>query len=53
MIHSEGLTCVQTSLAYVEQQRAVSAALRAWRDLAAMQKVEAQKRIPITNVVNK
>jgi hypothetical protein len=57
MSHSEGLNSIETTLAYVEQQREAIAAdvllFRRWRDLAAKKRKEAQKQIPIANVFKK
>jgi hypothetical protein len=50
--HGEGLNSIKTVLAYVEQQRKVTARLllfRCWHDLAAKKRKEAQKELPITN----
>jgi hypothetical protein len=51
--HSEGLNSVETALAYVEQQRQLTATdivlFGRWNDLAAQKRQEAQKQIPITN----
>jgi hypothetical protein len=53
MNHSEGLNSIETTLAYVEQQREATAEdillFRHWRDLAAKKRKEAQKQTPITN----
>jgi hypothetical protein len=53
MSHSEGLNSIETALAYVEQQREVTATdvllLRRWHDLAAKKRKVAQKQITITN----
>jgi hypothetical protein len=53
--HSEGLNSTETALAYVEQQREVTATdvllFRRWRDLAAKKRKEAQNQIPIANLL--
>jgi hypothetical protein len=53
MSHSEGLNSIKTALAYIEQQREVTATdvllFRSWCDLAAKKRKETQKQIPITN----
>jgi hypothetical protein len=54
--HSEGLNYIETALAYVEQQREVTATdmFRHWCDLAAKKRrKEAPKQIPITNFSKK
>jgi hypothetical protein len=52
---SEGLNSIETALAYVEQQREATATdvllFRRWRDLAAKKRKEAQKQIPIRNLL--
>jgi hypothetical protein len=57
MSHSEGLNSVEAALAFVEQQREVTAIdillFRCWRDLAAKKRKEAEKQIPITNFLKK
>jgi hypothetical protein len=57
MSHSEGLNSIETALAYIEQQREVTATdillFRRWCDLAAKKRKEAQKQIPITNFLKK
>jgi hypothetical protein len=55
--HSEGLNSIETALAYVEQQREVTATdvllFRCWHDLGTKKKEEAQKQMPITNFLKK
>jgi hypothetical protein len=57
MSHSEGLNSIEAALAYVEQQRKVTATdillFKCWCDLAAKKRKEAQKQIPITNFLKK
>jgi hypothetical protein len=57
MSRSEGLISIETTVAYVEQQREATAAdvllLRRWCDLAGKKRKEAQKQIPITNFLKK
>jgi hypothetical protein len=57
MSHSEGLNSIETALAYIEQQREVTATdvlpFNCWRDFAAKKMKEAQKQIPITNFLKK
>jgi hypothetical protein len=55
--HSEGLNSIETALAYIEQQREATTTdvllFRHWHDLAAKKRKEAQKQIPITNLLKK
>jgi hypothetical protein len=57
MSYSEGLNSIKTTLAYVEQQREVTAAyillFRHWHDLTTKKRKEAQKQIPITDFFKK
>jgi hypothetical protein len=50
MSHCEGLDCIETALAYVEQQRQATTTdvllFRRWCDLAAKKMKEAQRQIP-------
>jgi hypothetical protein len=53
MSHSKGVNYIKIALAYVEQQREVTATdallFRYWHDIVKEEEEEAQKQIPINN----